>query len=290
MNRLLVAGAAAVSLLLYPSLCLPQAAEDQVALMLVESRPLSITVAKTTNLIFPTTIISVDRGSSDILVRKAKGVENILQVKAARPSFEESNLSVITRDGRLYSFPVRYAKAPVQLNICLNNTAAAPLVPGSRPSKENAPVSGGQPSVHSWLPAILPPRGRPSAFRKKDRMTLLLSGIWVRGDVLLLRFGLANRSHIDYEPEELRFFVRDRRREKRTAFQQAELAPVETWKSAPVVRGRSAGTLVVALPKFTLPSRKYLSVHLREKAGSRNLSLKVSKRAILKAKKLYSSN
>jgi hypothetical protein len=48
----------------------------------IEPYPLWVTLNKTTNLIFPYAIKSVDRGSRDVLAQKAKGVENILLVKA----------------------------------------------------------------------------------------------------------------------------------------------------------------------------------------------------------------
>jgi len=66
---------------------------------LIEPFHLDITFLKTTHLIFPYAIKSVDRGSPDILAQKAKGVENVLLVKAGRENFKESNLSVITADG-----------------------------------------------------------------------------------------------------------------------------------------------------------------------------------------------
>ncbi len=62
----------------------------------IEPFHLAISFYKTTSLIFPYAIKSVDRGSKDVLVQKAKGVENILQVKAAKPNFKETNLTVIT--------------------------------------------------------------------------------------------------------------------------------------------------------------------------------------------------
>lgn len=45
----------------------------------IKTYHLAVTYNKTTNLVFPYAIKSVDRGSKDILVQKAKDVENILQ-------------------------------------------------------------------------------------------------------------------------------------------------------------------------------------------------------------------
>lgn len=84
---------------------------------IIEPYPLKITLNKTTNLIFPYAIKSVDRGSADVLAQKAKGVENILLVKANRENFSETNLSVITADGKLYSFILDYMSNPAAINL-----------------------------------------------------------------------------------------------------------------------------------------------------------------------------
>src|ERR1700751_5325199 len=73
---------------------------------------LDISTSMTTNLIFPYAIKSVDRGSIDVLAQKAKGSENVLQVKAAKAPFKQSNLSVVTADGQLFSFLIDYAEYP----------------------------------------------------------------------------------------------------------------------------------------------------------------------------------
>lgn len=63
---------------------------------------LEVTFNKTTHVIFPSAIRYVDLGSADLLAAKADGTENVLRVKAALRDFSrESNLSVITEDGRL---------------------------------------------------------------------------------------------------------------------------------------------------------------------------------------------
>src|SRR3954470_10418956 len=84
---------------------------------IIEPYPLKITLNKTTNIIFPYAIKSVDRGSADVLAQKAKGVENILLVKAGRENFPQTNLSVVTADGKLYSFILDYISNPSAINL-----------------------------------------------------------------------------------------------------------------------------------------------------------------------------
>jgi len=81
----------------------------------IEPVKLEVTVNKTTNLVFPIAIISIDRGSESIVVQKA--TENILRIKAVSPAFAETNLSVVTSDGKLYSFLVNYSPDPKYLTI-----------------------------------------------------------------------------------------------------------------------------------------------------------------------------
>lgn len=85
----------------------------------IEPYHVAVTFSKTTNIIFPYSIISVDIGSQDVLAQKAKGVENILQIKAAKERFPQTNISVVTADGKLTSFLVDYAEQPSVLNLSL---------------------------------------------------------------------------------------------------------------------------------------------------------------------------
>src|SRR5687768_2136525 len=95
-----------------------QSLAESAAITILKSYPMGITYAKTTNLIFPYAIKSVDRGSPDVLAQMAKGVDNILLVKAGSKNFPETNLTVITTDGKLYSFLVGYTSQPPFLILC----------------------------------------------------------------------------------------------------------------------------------------------------------------------------
>src|SRR4051794_40844033 len=86
--------------------------DEMPAISFMDPYPLQICYNKTTNLVFPYNVKSVDRGSADMLVQKAKYADTILQLKAASEGFKETNLSVVTSDGKLYSFLVQYAPSP----------------------------------------------------------------------------------------------------------------------------------------------------------------------------------
>ena len=75
---------------------------------------LCIATDKTTSLVFPFAIRHVDRGTKSVLVQPVKEVPNILLVKAAAKNFPETNLSVVTDDGSVYSFMVCYESKPAE--------------------------------------------------------------------------------------------------------------------------------------------------------------------------------
>jgi conjugative transposon TraN protein len=117
-------------------------------------------------------------------------------------------------------------------------------------------------------------------------MIARLIGIYIREDVIYYQLDLQNESQIDYDINFLRFYVRDKKRAKRTAVQEDEITPLYTAGNALGVKAGTHNRVVVALNKFTIPDAKYLAIEIGEKNGGRNLLLKVNNRKILKATSL----
>lgn len=243
----------------------------------IEPYHVAIAFSKTTNIIFPYSIVSVDIGSRDVLAQKAKGAENILQIKAAKDSFPQTNISIITADGKLTSFLVDYAEQPTVLNLSLTGAAKRNTI--SIPSQ-----SINQEQMENYASVALESGQK---FRGvKDRTSgirLKLNGLFVHDDIMLLRFNIANGTNINYDIDQLRFYIRDQKKSKRTATQEIEILPVLVHNNTDRVMGQSAATIVFVLPKFTIPDKKYLAVQLMEKNGGRHLELHVKNRKIVKA-------
>jgi hypothetical protein len=227
--------------------------------LIAQTDSLSIGTNKVTSLVFPLMIKSVDRGSKDILAQKVRGVENILEVKAAKENFSETNMTVITADGKLYSFLVHYSANP-SLNIKIEN----------------------KPSIFEKI-AAQKKFIRGIRDRKYD-MRLQLKGIYIDNDILYYQLELQNYSNLSYDIELLRFFIKDQKQSKRTASQELEQTPLYVYGNTGSVPGQSKIIMVVALPKFTIPDKKLMVVQLMEKNGGRNLSLKINNNKLVKAK------
>jgi len=246
---------------------------------------LSIACTKTTSIVFPYAIKSVDRGSLDILVQKAKGFENVLQVKAALACFTETNLTVITSDGKLYSFLLNYDEQPKVLNIQVAKSES------TFPGIAFAPEGLNAEELQKFsTTAFLHKKNLRGVKDYKSSIRFRLTGLFIHEGILYYRITIKNDSNINYDIEQLRFFIRDQKKAKRTASQEIELTPVYVDRPVTQVKGNSQNTVVYALPKFTIPEEKYMAIQLMEKNGGRHLELSVKNRTILNSLLLETIN
>ncbi|HVW96789.1 MAG TPA: conjugative transposon protein TraN [Mucilaginibacter sp.] len=254
----------------------------EVKTVMIRPYHLDITDNKTTNLIFPYAIRSVDKGSKDILAQKAIGVENILQVKAASPAFAETNLTVITADGSMFTYILNYTDAPKSLSIRFDN-----LQPSPEPIAVFAEDATTDEIALRAQKATARERTIHHIREHEYDITLDVKGIYTNGGVLYFQLYLANNSSIDYDVQSLRFSILDKKRSKRTASQEVPLHPVYIYGNDRAILHSSEQVICVALPKFTIPDKKYLSVQMMEKDGGRHVSLKINNKKLMQAQPIY---
>lgn len=229
-----------------------------------QSSTLQISTDKTTSLIFPFPIRHVDRGTQNVLVQAVKEADNILLVKAATPQFPETNLSIVTGDGSVYSFKVNYTNQP---------DTWVYYLPELRKS-----------TVATYANGILDNQRRMRGIHdQKWNMNASVLGIYIKDDVMYYQILLCNHSPIDYDIDLLKFYIRDKKKNKRTAIQENELKPLHISGNTRQVKACDFSIVVVALDKFTIPDAKYLAIQLLEKNGGRHLLLKVNNRHIVQA-------
>ena len=236
---------------------------------------LAIAFSKTTNIVFPNSILSVDRGSSDVLVQKVKGVDNILQIKAAQHDFTETNLTVVTADGQLHSFVVNYDEKKPLLNLVVGQKTSISEHLGLTEIENEAELKS-----YAEL-AFYEKKKIHNVKDSKYDMKLYLNGLFIYESVMYFRLKLENNSNVSYDISQLRFFIRDQKKAKRTASQEIEIHPLYIYNNTKIVVGKSEVCLVFALPKFTIPDKKYLAIQLMEDQGGRHLELQVSNKKLM---------
>ncbi|WP_207515931.1 conjugative transposon protein TraN [Longitalea luteola] len=243
---------------------------------------MGITTDKTTSLLFPAAIRHVDLGTPDVLAEQVKEAENLVLVKAGQANFKETNLTVVTADGRLYSFRVVYDPAPSMLvhrlspSVAANNANIAFHGELMKPQDLEAYCKGILDN-HRMMRGIVD--------ASWDAMARV-DGIYIKDNVIFYQLLLDNHSTINYDVDFIRFYIHDKKKSKRTAAQEIELKPLYIAGNVKSVEGMSRNTVSVAFEKFTLPDAKYLAIEIMEKNGGRHLSLKVSNRKIVRAQVL----
>lgn len=244
----------------------------------INARKVEVTTNKTSSIIFPYKITDVDRGSRDILVQKAKGVTNILKVKAARSNFKETNLTVITDDGSIFLFPMYYSSQPDTYAVRASdfvNSKETPVLFQNELTTVQLQDASEKIINHASHNVIKSTTG--------NEMKLSLLGIYIQDNTLFYHIRIANQSNIPYHTEMLRFSVKDQKKPKRTASQELLEVPIYQYGNTFVIKGKSSEDLIYALPKRTIPNAKILNIELKEKHGGRHLNLKIKNKSILKA-------
>ena len=260
-----------ISLLLVCVSVNPQSNARETVFYEDQYKNLQVGFSKTTSIIFPYTIKSIDIGSAEVLVQKAKGVENILLVKAAKQHFFQTNLTVVTSDGKLYVFVLNYDDSCPDLNFKAENAVAASRDVLFSLENEN------QKRIEQCALAAYSKKKKISGLKKsKYQIRLEVNGIFIQQDVLYLRIVFENKSKISYDIDQLRFFIRDQKKSKRTASQEIELQPLYATSSSSVIPYQSEIIKVYALEKFTIPENKYLTLQMIEKNGGRHLEVDIN--------------
>lgn len=231
---------------------------------------LQIGYSKTTSIIFPYPIKSVDRGSHNVLIQKAKGVENVLLLKAGQKNFIQTNLTVVTTDGKLYVFVLNYNEECPDLNFKVDNSIGLNNELLFSLENEN------QKTIEQYADlALYKTKKIYGLKRERFGIKLQLNGLFIHQNAIYLRLMLGNTSNINYDIDQLLFFICDQKKPKRTASQEIEIFPLLTSSVISTISDQSEVTAVFALPKFTIPEKKYLTIQLIEKNGGRQVQLDI---------------
>jgi conjugative transposon TraN protein len=230
----------------------------------IESHPIEVSAERTVAISFPFAITSVDRGSNQILAQKAKGTQNVLLLKAVQKQIAPTSLIVITSDAAIHSFEVSYHDQPNSLILQPNG------------SLRNEVQSADGLNDQQISQAIDLAREHPSNIRKQASNGGIyadLDGLFIKDEVMLLRLEITNESLINYELESIRMFASDRRQVKRTASQHEEIFPLNSSSDWDQIYASEQKSLVLVIPKMTLPKGKRFSIEVKENGGARHLKL-----------------
>ncbi|MFN3664567.1 MAG: conjugative transposon protein TraN [Sediminibacterium sp.] len=257
------------------------------ALGKIEPYRMEVTYDKTSHLIFPTAIRYVDLGSEYLIAGKAEDAENVLRVKATVRDFEpETNFSVITNDGRFYSFNVYYSSYPEAMSYdLLTMQKALDKTNGNDVLFEE--LGNNSPSLAGLLLETIYKKDKRSVKHigaKSFGIQFILKGIYIHNGKYYFHTELRNRTNVPFEIDFINFKVVDKKVAKRTVVQERPLTPLRTYKPLDGIAGKSTEQNVFLLDQFTIADDKVLLIEIFEKNGGRHQTLQVENADLIKAR------
>lgn len=252
----------------------------------LEPYKMEVTYNKTTHLLFPSPIKYVDLGSENLIANKADDVANVLRVKASTRDFEEeTNLSVVTEDGKFYSFDVFYSSYPDTLNYDMLKLQRCN-------EKEYATdvtfdeMDGSSSSLSELLMQTLyknPKRTIKHIGNRSFAIQFLLRGLYVHEGKYYFIIHLKNSGNIPYPVDFISFKIVDEKKIKRTVVQDRILSPLRNYSTISKVEEHDEAFDIFLLDQFTFMEGQILEIEILEKNGGRNLKMQVTNNDLIGA-------
>ncbi|MFC6095424.1 conjugative transposon protein TraN [Flavobacterium qiangtangense] len=286
-NYLKTIGAAALMIGAAAAALAQETIKNPLALGRIASYEMQVTYDKTSHLIFPSAIRYVDMGSEYLIAGKAADAENVLRVKASIKDFvPETNFSVITEDGRFYSFDAYYSACPTTLSYSL------------QAMQEAAATSSGQDVLFEELGNNSPSLAGlilETIYKKDSRIVkhigaksfgiqFILKGIYIHNGKYYFHTELENRTNVPFQIDFINFKVVDKKVARRTVIQERPVPPLRSYKPLEGIGGKSAGQNVFLLDQLTIADDKVLLIAIFEKNGGRHQTLQVENADLIKAR------
>lgn len=253
------------------------------------SYAIQVSNTMTTHIIFPYDIRYADLGSKEIAGEAIEKAGNVFRLKALNANvFLETNMTVVTADGRLFSFLITYKSHPDAVTYDLTKqlldgdvSKSAKVSAGSQARLADNLNRQGEVAMHSRR------KIRHIGF-KAQGMDLYLRNILYKDDVMYVVLGMENDSKLDYDIDYLRTYVMQLKQAgESTATQDVPVEPIKVFDAAEgVIPRHDKLTKVIAIERLTLEKDRRLVVQVGEESGGRQLTIQIGPEELSTARPL----
>jgi len=247
---------------------------------------------KNVALFFPEPIRQGITGSENFVFTYNREKEQHLGLLQASPG-NDSNLLVISSNGLIFSYIVRYSDKLKNLNYFISELGSigkenqhpndtilefVENISATQPEKIKANKISHYQNFCSYLLQSKQIIGNIK--KRKEGVELRVKNIVFDGEELYFVINLKNDSPIDYEVSFLSIAVETKRMGKKKSMQKIVQEPVHKFRIPGIVSKGSSADFVYVLPKFSIAEDKIVVIDLKEENGERNIKLKVKKKFI----------
>ncbi|WP_288373872.1 DUF4138 domain-containing protein [uncultured Algoriphagus sp.] len=254
------------------------------SVLYAQSPELEVAWDKTTVLIFDAPIQSIDRGSQWLLGQKDAEAVNLLKLKAGSKDMPNTNLHVLTSDGRIHEFEVSYSEDPM-------NTTWDFRKKKELGSELKSPLGMNFTEFEGVAKNLASLESKSIKRQFRYEIFFWIKGIYYQDGLLFFDLMLHNTSRIPFQPIGPEVRIVDSRSSKRSTSREVDLEPAFSLVSGlnekvGVESGQELKSMVLAYPVFTIANQKRLVFRLREARGDRELQLSLKGKDLLQAKSL----
>ncbi len=246
---------------------------------------------KVTQLIFPADIVKFRTGyTSDDAVSQSDGRVLYIQPIDVLP---ESNLNVITSDGRYYAFDVFYDDAATTVNYIIEpsmaffqeTASAVDIAP--EPAVVSVPDTATETPSRIWQQVrSMPDYIRVNNVARLQKLVFVLGGVYADAEHVYFRFSLENSSNVPFDVDYIAFSIGAKKSKKTSTQERVQLYPVDADKQIHRVDAKSRCEVIYRFEKFTIGKDKVLLAEVLEAGGDRNIVLPVQEHFIIDARHL----
>lgn len=244
---------------------------------------------KNVALFFPEPIRQGITGSENFVFTYNREIEQHLGLLQATPG-NESNLLVISANGSIFSYIVRYTDTLENLNYFISESGSIgkeDLNFGAENLEKTENISTTQPEkivdsklsyYQNFSSYLLQSKQRLGNIKKqKEGIELSVKNIVFNGQELYFVINFKNDSPIDYEPGFLSIAVETKKKGRKKSMQKIVQDPVYKFLVPDLVSKGTSAEFVYVLPKFSIAEDKVVVIDLKEENGERDIKLNLKK-------------
>jgi len=254
---------------------------------------MEVTYHKTSHLLFPSPIRYVDLGSHLLVANKAEPIGNVLRIKSAVRDFEEeTNFSVITEDGKFYSFDAFYSPYPAVLSYDLLKLQRDRERHYSTDVLFEDLKGSSSTRTELIMENLYQKKGRTikHIVSKSYGIQFSLRSLYVNENKFYFTLEVENSSNVAYTIEWVNFKIVDKKNLKRTVVQDKLLEPIRVYFPTMTASDHSNILGIYLLDQFTLLKDQVLEIEILEKNGGRHQKVQLENKDLIHARLINSLN
>lgn len=235
---------------------------------------------KNVALFFPNPIRQGITGANHFVFTYNREKEQYFGLLQAKPGID-SNLLMVTNDGKVYSYILKYAEQLPKLNYFIPDSSS---IGNERPKvnvaeQEKKTIDSQENRTAYFQRAseyLLKSKYEPIASKHKKGIKLQLQKMVYDALEVYLVLEVNNNSGINFEVDYLNIYKTNGNKKRKASFQRLEQKTVYRHSMPNAIINRLFKRFVYVLPKFVLGDNEKLMIELKELNGSRKVNLNCS--------------